>query len=293
MKPRVNHRGISVLLGLLLVLVRPGVAQDKADADVEEQLRSEYLGQSLTLRHFYKGDQLKFESDGSLVGSADIGPWTVYGEVLVDGISLGERSLQIRGRRVYLSFDPKTKQLRDILSFLEESKAPNRDELKKYYQGKRVDIEIAFTAPGPGVQDVSSAMRTVFLSPGESVSEIVPDYWRGYLEEVEGQSRSAGDSTERIYSVGAGEASMPRAIYSPNPEFSEEARIAKYQGTLTLALVVDSSGSVRDVAIASPLGMGFDEKAVDSVRTWRFAPGVRNAEPVPVQAMVEVDFRLF
>src|ERR1700689_104212 len=236
MKPRADHRGICVLL-TFLVLVRPGVSQDKAD--VEKQLRSDYVGQTLTIRHFYKGDHLTFESDGSLVGSADKGPWTAYGQVLVDGISLGERSLQIHGRRVCLFFDPKTKRLRDMLDFVEESRARKKDEGKTCYLDEGVDIEIAFTAANPGVQDVSSAMRMIFLSPGESVREIVPDFWRGYLEEAEGQARSAVDPAERIYSVAAGEASIPRAIYSPNPEFSEEARIAKYRGKMTLAFVVD------------------------------------------------------
>jgi TonB family protein len=292
MKPRVTQRKMPVLLGLLLVPVLLAAPVARAADNVEKQLKSDYMGQTLTLRHFYKGDHLAFESDGSLVGSADIGPWTVYGQILVGGIGITERSLQIRGRRICLYFDPKTKQLRDLLSLSEKSAAKNRDDLRTCYLEERVEIKIVFTAPNPGVQDVSSAMSAIFLSPGESVGEIAPEFWRGYLEEAEGQSRSAGDSTERVYSVAAGEASAPRAIYNPAPEFSEAARISKYHGTMTLTLVVDPSGSVRDVEIASPLGMGLDEKAVDMIRTWKFEPGMRSAQAVPVKVLVEVEFML-
>ncbi len=94
------------------------------------------------------------------------------------------------------------------------------------------------------------------------------------------------------YRVGGG-VSAPRAIYSPDPEYSEEARKAKYQGTVVLWVVVGTDGRVHDVKIARSLGMGLDEKAIESVRTWRFEPSRMNGQPVPVQVNVEVNFRLY
>ena len=94
------------------------------------------------------------------------------------------------------------------------------------------------------------------------------------------------------YRVGGG-VSAPRAIYSPDPEYSEEARKAKYQGTVVLWVVVGTDGRVHDVRIARSLGMGLDEKAIESVRTWRFEPAHMNGQPVPVQVNVEVNFRLY
>ncbi len=94
------------------------------------------------------------------------------------------------------------------------------------------------------------------------------------------------------YRVGGG-VSAPRAIYSPDPEYSEEARKAKYQGTVVLWVVVGTDGRVHDVRIARSLGMGLDEKAIESVRTWRFEPARMNGQPVPVQVNVEVNFRLY
>jgi TonB family protein len=94
------------------------------------------------------------------------------------------------------------------------------------------------------------------------------------------------------YRVG-GRVSAPRAVYDPEPEYSEEARKAKYQGVLTLQVVVGADGLPRDVRIARSLGMGLDEKAVEAVRHWRFEPGRMDGRPVPVVVNVEVNFRLY
>lgn len=94
------------------------------------------------------------------------------------------------------------------------------------------------------------------------------------------------------YSVG-GNVSAPVPIYKPEPPYSEEARKAKYQGTVVLLIVVDSQGDVADVSILKPLGMGLDEKAVSTVWTWKFHPAQRNNTPVAVRVSVEITFRLF
>jgi protein TonB len=94
------------------------------------------------------------------------------------------------------------------------------------------------------------------------------------------------------YSVG-GSVTAPIPIYKPEPPYSEEARKAKYQGTVVVLIVVDTQGSVTDARVVKPLGLGLDEKALETVRTWKFKPGMRNGIPVPVRVMIEVSFRLF
>jgi protein TonB len=95
-----------------------------------------------------------------------------------------------------------------------------------------------------------------------------------------------------VYSVG-GNISAPIPIYKPDPPYSEEARKAKYQGTVVLWIIVDTQGNVTDLRVVKPLGLGLDEKAVETVRTWKFKPAMRNNVPVPVRVGVEVTFRLF
>jgi len=95
-----------------------------------------------------------------------------------------------------------------------------------------------------------------------------------------------------IFRVGAG-VSPPRPIYQPEPEFSEEARKAKYQGICTLALVVGADGRPSNIHVQSSLGMGLDEKAIEAVRNWRFEPAMKDGHPVAVAIAVEVDFHLY
>jgi periplasmic protein TonB len=95
-----------------------------------------------------------------------------------------------------------------------------------------------------------------------------------------------------IFRVGGG-VSAPRVIYSPDPEYSSEARQAKYQGTVVLSLIVAPDGKAHDLRIARSLGMGLDEKAIDAVKRWRFEPARKGGKPVAVAVDVEVNFRLF
>jgi periplasmic protein TonB len=94
------------------------------------------------------------------------------------------------------------------------------------------------------------------------------------------------------FKVGGG-VSAPKAIYAPDPEYSEEARKAKYQGTCVLWLVVGPDGRARDIRVARTLGLGLDEKAMEAVRTWKFEPAMKDGKPVAVQINVEVTFRLY
>jgi len=94
------------------------------------------------------------------------------------------------------------------------------------------------------------------------------------------------------YRVGGG-VSGPKAIYQPDPEYSEEARKAKFQGTCVLWLVVGADGKPRDIRVSRTLGLGLDEKAIEAVKTWRFEPGMKDGKPVATQVNVEVTFRLY
>src|SRR6185369_4062002 len=94
------------------------------------------------------------------------------------------------------------------------------------------------------------------------------------------------------YRVGGG-VSAPRILFSPDPDYSEEARKAKYQGTVVLWVVVGPDGRPRDIRVQRSLGLGLDEKAMEAVRQWKFEPARKDGQPVAVQINVEVNFRLY
>jgi TonB family protein len=95
-----------------------------------------------------------------------------------------------------------------------------------------------------------------------------------------------------VFRVGGG-VSAPKVTYQPDPEYSEEARKAKYQGVCVLSLIVGPDGKPRDVKVARSLGLGLDEKAIEAVNQWKFEPAQKDGKPVAVAINVEVTFRLY
>jgi TonB family protein len=102
---------------------------------------------------------------------------------------------------------------------------------------------------------------------------------------------SGGGYGGGLMSVGGG-VSAPLVIHSVEPEFTDEARRSNYQGSVSIKLIVDSQGNPQDVRLASHLGMGLDEKAIDAVRQYKFRPAMYQGHAVSVTIVIDVDFHL-
>jgi TonB family protein len=94
-----------------------------------------------------------------------------------------------------------------------------------------------------------------------------------------------------VFRAGGG-VTNPTLLYKVEPEYSEEARKAKYQGTVVLYVEVDPTGQPRNIRVLRSLGLGLDEKAIEAVEKWKFRPGQKDGHPVTVAASIEVNFRL-
>lgn len=77
------------------------------------------------------------------------------------------------------------------------------------------------------------------------------------------------------------------------PEYSERARQAHFQGSVTLKFVVNEKGVPTNIRVIKPAGFGLEEKAIDSVRQWRFRPVEQDGQPIAMELAAEVDFHLF
>ncbi len=84
----------------------------------------------------------------------------------------------------------------------------------------------------------------------------------------------------------------PTAIHTAKPVYTKDAFAAKLQGVVILSTVIDVDGLPSEIKVTRGLGMGLDEKAVECLRLWRFKPGTRYDEPVPMRASVELNFQL-
>lgn len=85
----------------------------------------------------------------------------------------------------------------------------------------------------------------------------------------------------------------PRAIYSPPTEYTEEARRAGLEGTCVVSLVVGLDGKPSNIVVTKKLGMGLDQKAIETVSKWRFEPARRDGHPVLTHLTLSLQFRLF
>jgi protein TonB len=94
-----------------------------------------------------------------------------------------------------------------------------------------------------------------------------------------------------VYAIGGG-VTKPVATYAPEPEYSDEGRRARLQGTVIVELVVDPNGTTRNFKIIQSLGLGLDEQALKTVATWRFKPATKDGKPVAVLADIYVGFHL-
>ena len=102
---------------------------------------------------------------------------------------------------------------------------------------------------------------------------------------------SGGGYGGGLMSVGGG-VSAPQVVHSVEPEFTDDARRANYQGNVSVQLIVDSEGNPQNVRLVSHLGMGLDEKAIQAVKQYKFHPAMYQGHPVAVQIVIDVDFHL-
>ncbi|HEV2195276.1 MAG TPA: energy transducer TonB [Candidatus Acidoferrum sp.] len=127
----------------------------------------------------------------------------------------------------------------------------------------------------------------------------IPDEYK-LLKETVQQSQTAGSPVDSSASLPPGVAragvngvTSPRCTYCPNPDYSEEARVAKLQGSVILRVVVSATGQVENAVVLRGPGHGLDQKALEAVQSWRFTPAVGpDGKPVACMVNIEMTFRI-
>jgi protein TonB len=102
---------------------------------------------------------------------------------------------------------------------------------------------------------------------------------------------SGGNEGGGVFHIGGG-ISKPVVLYQPEPEFSEEARKAKFSGDVEVYLYVEPDGTPSHVRVVRGVGMGLDDKAVAAVRQYKFKPAMKDGKPVRVDLYVVVNFQI-
>jgi protein TonB len=96
-----------------------------------------------------------------------------------------------------------------------------------------------------------------------------------------------------VYTPGVGGVTQPIPIFTPEAEFSDEARRQKHEGSCEISVIIDAQGNPQSPRFIQRLGMGLDEKALEAVMRYRFKPAKKDGRPVAARMTVIVNFHLY
>jgi TonB family protein len=95
-----------------------------------------------------------------------------------------------------------------------------------------------------------------------------------------------------VFKIGNG-VLPPKVIQSTQAQYTDAARLSRLEGSVVISTIVDTDGRAKQVRVIRSLGGGLDEKAVEAVRTWEFAPATHDGQPIPVGMTIQVRFKLY
>lgn len=247
----------STLLVMLLALSFPSVPRLYSDSVGKSDaiLRNVCRGSVLRLRTFYSGATLLYSASGKLVEGGKPGPWTLDACVWMASANLDGRALRLAGKRIYFVADGKGSKLTP-------------------YLGRPISIEIE-TVPGPSVGAIlEGVIAKVFIRNGQGLADFVPDYWKPFLR----HPHLASHRFENILDGGGSyrlerwrRGSSNSTVFQPPPLYPV-LHLAGATRTLVLRYTISHDGRVNTVVVVKPVGLGLEEKAVQTVKTWRFTP---------------------
>jgi TonB family protein len=107
----------------------------------------------------------------------------------------------------------------------------------------------------------------------------------------EPHSGSANQRTERVYK--SSEVSRKVFVLSkPEPEYAEQARENKTEGSVILSVVLRADGEIGDIGVLKGLQDGLNDKAIEAARRIKFEPAQKDGRPVSQSLRVEYVFSL-
>ena len=150
------------------------------------------------------------------------------------------------------------------------------------------------TEPLPGVMDAPPAPPTLSQGPG---SDDGSGTGKG-TGDGPGRGRGIGDGLNRGIGGEAfgpgGDVSMPIEIRKGTPQYTPEAMRARAQGAITVECLVQTTGVCTNIRVKRSFNptFGLEQEAIKAAAQWRFRPGMRRGEPVPVLVTMEIAFSL-
>ena len=271
---------------LLILGLNPTLSAKDNIEEMKQSLVAKYIGKVVTLRHFYTGPKILFNADGRPTGRARIGPWTTCAKVEITQLDLNETKLNLQGHRIFLYFDREQKAVISLRANQAPAKQTKLAELR---------IDIPLIKDNGREPALNAALDSIFLKDTENLANFVPQFWKLFLSRttIPGKAELDAWYKAEIKSDESGVVA-PRQTRNFLPQYTEEARMFRWEGVVLLAGVIDKdTGKMRDMQIIVPLGLGLDESAIGNLEKWQFTPGRHNGQPVSVRTIIEISFRLY
>jgi hypothetical protein len=216
--------------------------QSETRGGISEEFRKAYVQKVLRLKHFCQESTQRYTAEGELLSGCRVGPWTIYGPVLIEKISEKEKQLRIRGTRLATGWENGTQTYFRLESGIE--------------------IEISMDEP---LDDRSAkrAMSRVFLSEGDKFADFVPEEWKQYFTPRPAALAAAAEAPTQDNEhaarmrVSSG-VTQGRLVGKVPPVYPALAKSLRRRGKVVLTMLIGTQGEVKRLQVAEPAGFGLD-----------------------------------
>jgi TonB family protein len=251
-------------------------------ASTEAWLRQALVGKVLTLRQFCSEPGISYHAAGQPSPCTSC-PWTLCSKVEIQSLKLKRDQVHLIGDRLFVHFNDQ----------------PNLASQMSLAKTGRL-VELAIDVNPADRSAINGALKRVFLKPGESLTDYVPDFWKPFFTPKAPNGTPHATNTNPL--AGATTSSSPvkmspgvaqgKLIHEVKPEYPAFAKAYHAQGTVVLDAVIGKDGTIHNLYIKKPAGMGLDEEAFEAVRQWRYRPYTVQGEPVEVETEITANFTL-
>jgi TonB family protein len=248
---------------------------------IEKDL-SALKGKYLVLREAYDESQPSFDEQGQHKGKAAPAPVSLNGVFVVTSLKVRAAQLEIKGERASLFIDKRSRTVQGVRT------------------GEEIKVRIDSAAGFASLDQAKSSLERVFHD-ASYLDLLRSTYWKQLLPEGKDydEARKKGQpigiliGNRPVYSVSPGTIEPPRPVFTPDPEYSQDAREKKVTGTSVWRLYLNERGQPEILEMGTSLEKTLDLRAVDALRRWRFKPATKSGIPVACRVDVEVSFRLY
>src|ERR1700674_713887 len=264
--------GICCLALFLLASLHAPAANQSA---LESQMRQLLKNNILALRVPYTAGVLKFDAQGKLIGSSNIGPWTIYSSVQISDVSVKDSAFELEGERVIL-----------VLSKGKGSVVPT-------LTGRKVHISLELTAPADEAK-IRAAVSDTFSE--DSVERRFGAYWKppadmekpckAILKEHPDGVVGTLESENPVYGcVKSSVVRPPKATFKPAPGAGAKDPL---EGVASMRIVVDEHGYPVIIKANTSSKPDYGLAALVAVSQWMYSPAMKDGKPVPFMLDIEL-----